>query len=53
MYGLLYECKFLTIEETNNKKKNRHVYLSARGMSHEGLHQTMKSDLAGKRVVPK
>ena len=22
MYGLLYECKFLTIEETNKKKKN-------------------------------
>ena len=21
MYGLLYECKFLTIEETNKKKK--------------------------------
>jgi hypothetical protein len=21
MYGLLYECKFLTIEETNKKRK--------------------------------
>ena len=36
MYGLLYECKFLTIEETNKKKKkikikkkdfiNRHIF---------------------------
>ena len=23
MYGLLYECKFLTIEETNKKKKKK------------------------------
>jgi hypothetical protein len=25
MYGLLYECKFLTIEETNIKKKKKYV----------------------------
>jgi hypothetical protein len=24
MYGLLYECKFLTIEETNKKNKKKH-----------------------------
>jgi len=23
MYGLLYECKFLTIEETNKKNKKK------------------------------
>jgi hypothetical protein len=23
MYGLLYECKFLTIEETNKKKEKK------------------------------
>ena len=23
MYGFLYECKFLTIEETNKKKKKK------------------------------
>jgi hypothetical protein len=23
MYGLLYECKFLTIEETNKKNKTK------------------------------
>jgi len=23
MYGLFYECKFLTIEETNTKKKKK------------------------------
>jgi hypothetical protein len=23
MYGLLYECKFLTIEETNKKRKRK------------------------------
>jgi len=23
MYGIFYECKFLTIEETNKKKKNK------------------------------
>ena len=23
MYGLFYECKFLTIEETNKKKKKK------------------------------
>ena len=25
MYGLLYECKFLTIEETNKKTKKKHT----------------------------
>jgi hypothetical protein len=25
MYGLLYECKFLTIEETNKKKDNENI----------------------------
>jgi hypothetical protein len=25
MYGLLYECKFLTIEETNKKKIKKTV----------------------------
>ena len=25
MYGLLYECKFLTIEETNKKKKKKNI----------------------------
>jgi hypothetical protein len=28
MYGLLYECKFLTIEETNKKKKIKKKSLS-------------------------
>jgi hypothetical protein len=28
MYGLLYECKFLTIEETNKKKKKMFVNAS-------------------------
>jgi hypothetical protein len=25
MYGLLYECKFLTIEEKNKKKKKKEM----------------------------
>jgi hypothetical protein len=27
MYGLLNECKFLTIEETNNKKKKEKIMI--------------------------
>jgi hypothetical protein len=32
MYGFLYECKFLTIEETNKKKKKKIFSLSRVGM---------------------
>ena len=28
MYGLLYESKFLTIEETNKKKKKKYVRMT-------------------------
>ena len=28
MYGLLYECKFLTIEETNKKIKKKRMCIS-------------------------
>ena len=31
MYGFLYECKFLTIEETNKKKKKK--FLVSRGLA--------------------
>ena len=34
MYGLLYECKFLTIEETNKKKKNDMVILLIETITH-------------------
>jgi hypothetical protein len=30
MYGLLYECKFLTIEETNKKKKKKKIFSASR-----------------------
>jgi hypothetical protein len=31
MYGLLYECKFLTIEETNKKKKKEKMFVNGLG----------------------
>ena len=33
MYGLLYECKFLTIEETNKKKKKKCLLMNRDEMS--------------------
>jgi hypothetical protein len=33
MYGLLYECKFLTIEETNKKKKKKCLLMDQNEMS--------------------
>ena len=32
MYGLLYECKFLTIEETNKKKKKKKRFFQHQGL---------------------
>ena len=38
MYGLLYECKFLTIEETNKKKNKtkKHIQVLKKKWDHHG-----------------
>ena len=39
MYGLLYECKFLTIEETNKKKKKKSFGPFGQAVSEEKINR--------------
>ena len=37
MYGLFYECKFLTIEETNTKRKKKFRFIWSSGIGEDFL----------------